>query len=120
MEVDHGGESSLPYTLAIFLFGAHDMFADSAASSHMEPEFVPHLVTQPATVGHLKFDYGPSPGMTAAGFGASSVLSLGLGESFEVGTVPLFFGGEYWHHRAPYYIQSEPLASSQFRSGVWL
>jgi hypothetical protein len=54
--------------------------------------FQSHRAGNPTTVGHLRFNFEPAPGNTSRSYDdnfALSTLSIGIGERFEVGTVPL-------------------------------
>jgi len=87
-----------------FLFGAELTFAgsESARSHRVERnkqakrpsilEFQSHLAGDPTTVGHLKFNFEPPSGTISNHSDRHFLLnsiSVGLGERFELGTVPL-------------------------------
>lgn len=63
-------------------------------STSDRPDFSGHLVVDPNTTGHLKFDYDAAPGMpffvrTMDGAFLVSAIQLGIGDRFEIGTVPV-------------------------------
>lgn len=57
------------------------------------PRFDAHLAGDPITVGHFKFNLEPNPSdpIEARTSVFASTFAIGLGESFEIGTVPISY-----------------------------